>query len=116
MPVDPIVLLTIIAALGPIISLAAWYARGARRARKFLTVRWMDSPRRSLYRDTNWDSLTTREKQIIALVAEGKRNAEIGRELALTTHTVGNYLYDIYQKLGVRNRAELIRVAHEHVR
>jgi two-component system response regulator DevR len=52
------------------------------------------------------DMLTPRERQTLALVAEGRTNAEIGRALILSTHTVKTYLSVTLKKLGARNRAE----------
>ena len=49
-------------------------------------------------------------------VAAGRLNAEIARELNLTTGTVANLLGRIYRKLGVRNRAGLIRTMRDHRR
>ena len=45
------------------------------------------------------------------LVAEGMRNSEISRELGVSEHTVKNYLFRIFDKLGVSSRAELILYA-----
>jgi DNA-binding NarL/FixJ family response regulator len=52
--------------------------------------------------------LTAREEQVVNLVVEGMKNREIARELHLTEHTVSNYLYRIFEKLGVSGRVELI--------
>jgi DNA-binding CsgD family transcriptional regulator len=50
-------------------------------------------------------SLTAREREIVALVAEGKTNAEIGAELWLSPATVKKHLENVYLKLGVGSRA-----------
>ncbi len=52
--------------------------------------------------------LTSRQKQIVALVSEGLSNREISERLHLSEHTVKNYLFRIFDKLGVSSRAELI--------
>lgn len=52
--------------------------------------------------------LTQREEQVAGLVAEGLTNREISRKLSLSEHTVKNYLFHIFEKLGVSNRVELI--------
>jgi DNA-binding NarL/FixJ family response regulator len=52
--------------------------------------------------------LTERQKSIVALVAEGLSNREIAQQLRLSEHTVKNYLFRIFDKLGVSSRAELI--------
>jgi DNA-binding NarL/FixJ family response regulator len=50
--------------------------------------------------------LTTREKQILAMVVLGMSNAEIGRRLQLTESTIKSHLSSCYAKLGVRGRNE----------
>jgi DNA-binding CsgD family transcriptional regulator len=52
--------------------------------------------------------LSETERQIAEQAARGLRSAEIGRTLFLSTKTVSANLTRIYQKLGVRNRAELV--------
>jgi len=51
--------------------------------------------------------LTESERRIARLVAEGKKNREIAAALFLTEHSVETALTQVYQKLGVRSRAEL---------
>src|SRR5690348_17108119 len=51
--------------------------------------------------------LTKREEELVQLVAEGFTNRDISRELGLTEHTVRNYLFRIFNKLGTSNRLEL---------
>ncbi len=58
--------------------------------------------------------LTTREKDVVRLVAEGMKNREIAEALHVTEHTVSNYLYRIFEKLGVSSRVELILYATSH--
>jgi two-component system, NarL family, nitrate/nitrite response regulator NarL len=55
--------------------------------------------------------LTNREDEVVHLVAEGLTNREISRSLAVTEHTVGNYLFRIYEKLGISSRVELVLYA-----
>lgn len=52
--------------------------------------------------------LTAREYDVVRLVAEGRRNAEIADTLFLSPKTVERHLSSIFTKLGVRSRAELI--------
>lgn len=52
--------------------------------------------------------LTTRERDIVALVAQGQSNAAIAAQMSITAKTVRNHLSNIFSKLGVRTRAELI--------
>jgi len=51
--------------------------------------------------------LTKREDELVRLVAEGLSNRDISRRLGLTEHTVRNYLFRIFNKLGTSNRLEL---------
>ena len=51
--------------------------------------------------------LTSREAEVAALVAEGLRNREISERMHLSAHTVKNYLYRVYEKLGISSRVEL---------
>lgn len=55
-------------------------------------------------------ALSERELQIALLVAEGLTNAEIGRELAISPHTVMTHLSNVYQRHGLRSRAELTKL------
>jgi DNA-binding NarL/FixJ family response regulator len=52
--------------------------------------------------------LATRETHVADLVAEGLPNKEIALRLSITEHTVSNYLFRIYNKLGVSSRVELV--------
>lgn len=51
--------------------------------------------------------LTRREREVVALAADGVKNREIARQLGLSEHTVKNYLFSIFGKLGVASRLEL---------
>jgi DNA-binding NarL/FixJ family response regulator len=50
---------------------------------------------------------TGKEEKIVALVAEGLRNADIADRIGTTEQVVKNYLRVIYDKLGMWNRLEL---------
>ena len=58
-------------------------------------------------------SLTPRERAISGLVAQGKRNREIGDELGISEGTVKVHLHRIYEKLGVGNRTELAMLGRD---
>jgi two-component system nitrate/nitrite response regulator NarL len=61
--------------------------------------------------------LTRREEEVVRLVTEGLKNREIARELRVKEHSVSNYLYRIFEKVGVSNRVELVLYASsEHAR
>jgi len=55
--------------------------------------------------------LTKREEDVVRLLAEGLQNREIAQELNLSEHTIKNYLFHIYDKLGVSSRVELVLYA-----
>jgi DNA-binding NarL/FixJ family response regulator len=56
-------------------------------------------------------SLTQREEEVVRLVTEGMRNAEISQKLDVTEHTVRNYLCRVFEKLGLSSRVELVLYA-----
>jgi len=58
--------------------------------------------------------LSKRELDVVQKVAEGLTNREIASRLQLSEHTVKNYLFRIFDKLGVANRAELVSFAMKH--
>ncbi len=52
--------------------------------------------------------LAKREKDVVRLLADGLTNREIAIQLGLSEHTVSNYLFRIYNKLGISTRVELV--------
>ena len=56
--------------------------------------------------DDKLAQLNQQERHILALLADGKTNRQIGEALHLSAHTVKNYVSDILKKLGVARRAE----------
>jgi two-component system, NarL family, nitrate/nitrite response regulator NarL len=52
--------------------------------------------------------LTKREDQVAAMVSEGLTNREVALRLGLSEHTVSNYLFKIYDKLGISSRVEFV--------
>jgi two-component system, OmpR family, response regulator len=55
--------------------------------------------------------LTDRESQVLALLADGLADAEIASRLVISRKTVGTHLARIYEKLGVRSRAQAVGYA-----
>jgi NarL family two-component system response regulator LiaR len=53
-------------------------------------------------------ALTTREREILTLLATGLRYQQIGESLGVTTGTVKQHLHKIYGKLEVTNKTEAI--------
>jgi two-component system, NarL family, nitrate/nitrite response regulator NarL len=52
--------------------------------------------------------LTKREIDVVKLVVAGHTNCDVAKKLGLTEHTVSNYLFRIYEKLGISSRVELV--------
>lgn len=50
--------------------------------------------------------LTKRERQILKLIKEGATNLDIAETLKVSEHTIKSHLYNVYKKIGVRNRLE----------
>ncbi len=59
-------------------------------------------------------SLSPREVQILALVAEGLSNREIGGRLSISEHTAANHIRSILRKTESANRTEAASYAHRH--
>jgi DNA-binding CsgD family transcriptional regulator len=58
--------------------------------------------------------LSPAERRVVELVAAGRTNREVAAELFLGERTVEKHLSNVYAKLGVRSRTELVRTLHEH--
>ena len=58
--------------------------------------------------------LTTRQREVLRLIVEGRRMKEIAATLDLSPRTVENHQYQTMQTLGVDTTAELIKYALEH--
>jgi len=61
--------------------------------------------------EDSYDLLTTREREILQLLAEGKNNKEVASLLNLSLHTVETHRSNIFQKLNLHSGAELILYA-----
>ena len=59
------------------------------------------------------EALTDREEQILAAVARGRTNSEIGAEMHITLSTVKTHVTSLMAKLGARNRVEIAMWAYE---
>jgi len=53
-------------------------------------------------------ALTERERQIAALVCTGDSYKEIARQMGVSQGTVKHHVHNIFQKFGVKSRAQLI--------
>lgn len=61
-----------------------------------------DSPEKSI------TPLSNRELTVLRLMAEGKRNREIAKDLFISERTVGNHITNIYNKLGIYDRSQAV--------
>ena len=58
-------------------------------------------------RPTNAVTMTKREREIVALIADGLSNKEIARQLNIATYTVKSHVHNILQKLALRSRLQI---------
>ncbi|MEZ4519051.1 MAG: response regulator transcription factor [Chloroflexota bacterium] len=91
-------------------------ARGESMLDPTLTQRVFFEVRRSIQKEEAiaFQDLTSQERQVLQLIAEGKTNREIATELFLSEGTVRNYVSSILSKLNVSNRAEAAAYAIKH--
>jgi len=64
-------------------------------------------------KQTLFATLSPQEQRVLALIAKGKTNKEVGNELGLTEKTVKNYLANIFDKLNVSRRSQAAVVYFE---
>ena len=58
--------------------------------------------------------LTRREEDVVRLIADGLKNREIAQRLKVKEHSIRNYIYRIFEKIGVSSRVELILYVFSH--
>jgi DNA-binding NarL/FixJ family response regulator len=67
-----------------------------------------------IQRTSNAYGLTTRELEVLRLVAAGKSNRAIAEDLVISDHTVRRHLQNIFRKLGVSSRPAATAFAFQH--
>jgi DNA-binding NarL/FixJ family response regulator len=72
-----------------------------------------DFVRRSRDRPAELDELTPRELHVLELIARGRSNGEIAEELVLSEATIKTHVGHVFQKLGLRDRAQAVVYAYE---
>jgi DNA-binding NarL/FixJ family response regulator len=77
-----------------------------------LRVRRLMAPRRS-FDAIGASKLTSREREVLGLVAEGLRQQDIAARLFISRKTVGTHIDHIFLKIGARNRAEAVALAYQ---
>jgi DNA-binding NarL/FixJ family response regulator len=65
-------------------------------------------------RDADLDALTAREREVLALIGQGKTNAEIAAELFVSAGTVKTHINHTFTKLQLRDRAAAVVFAFDH--
>lgn len=84
-------------------------------ARPDLVERILDSVRDTILADREpTNPLTTRELEVLALVAGGLRNRDVAEILAVSEQTVKNHLSSVLHKFGVPNRTQAVAFAIRH--
>lgn len=65
-------------------------------------------------RDSTFAALSARERQVLALIADGLSNTDIAERLNISEKTVRNHASNLFDKLGVWSRAQAIVFARDH--
>lgn len=100
-------------------ALALFESLGARPAAEALRQRLRTSGVRGLARGARQSTrerpygLTTRELQVLGLLCDGMRNAEIASRLSRSVRTVDHHVASVFGKLGVDSRTAAVRVAQD---
>ncbi len=88
----------------------------------FILVLWLKARKRyeahakqrpiSFKKFCSENDISNRETEVLDLLLAGKSNAEIQETLFISKNTVRNHVHNIYQKLGIKNRVELVNRVH----
>jgi DNA-binding CsgD family transcriptional regulator/tetratricopeptide (TPR) repeat protein len=91
---------------------ATWDAARLRGRLRSLGVRrrLVPSPRQT----HGWASLTDSEVAVARLVAQGLSNRDVSSRLFISYHTVSGHLRNVFTKLGINSRVELVRIVDDH--
>jgi pSer/pThr/pTyr-binding forkhead associated (FHA) protein len=80
---------------------------------RFVTRAELERARRTAAAQARLRQLTDRELEVACLVASGGKNADIAKQLAITTRTVVAHLEHAFDRLAIRSRTELTRLVIE---
>ena len=98
----------IASAIEAVMSDTSWLARTIIEKLKALRQVRLPGPRSS-----DLDLLTEREREVLALICEGRSDAEMGEMLNLSQNTVRNHVASLYRKIGVNRRSAAVIWARE---
>jgi DNA-binding NarL/FixJ family response regulator len=73
-------------------------------------------PAKGIINSNGVSMLTNREEEVVQLLLNGLTNREMADQLGLSEHTVKNYFFSIFEKVGVSTRVELLLYAMSHAR
>lgn len=94
-------------------SIAAGDALLSPAATRTLIARYLARPESQVGAAESLDVLTAREREVVAMVAEGLSNEEIASKMYVSPLTVRTHVQRAMSKVGVQNRAQLVVVAFQ---
>ncbi len=77
-------------------------------------LEFMEVQQKPVGEDPAFESLTAREREVLALITEGLGNAAIAERLSISEKTVRNHVSNVFDKLGVWTRAQAMVFANDH--
>jgi DNA-binding CsgD family transcriptional regulator len=100
--------LDVVAAIETVMADTSWFTRAI--VEKLKALRQATRP---AARSSDLDLLTDREREILALICEGRGDMDMSRMLGLSQNTVRNHVASLYRKIGVNRRSAAIIWARE---
>lgn len=92
-----------------LVTAARAVAAGERYLHSSITTRVVED-----YLRTDDDVLTSREREVLALIASGRSASDVGQTLGISSHTVRRHLANLRTKLGLHGRGAVLRYAIGH--
>jgi two-component system, NarL family, response regulator LiaR len=88
--------------------------RSAYTGRSTLSQEATDALVQSIRKQSGWGDLTERERQVVALLAEGLTNAQIAEKLTVSLATAKFHVGGVLSKLGATHRSEAVTLYWQH--